>query len=479
MSHRELPDEASFEQIAHHLNVMKQARLGVAPPAAEVRIDRIKRAIDLLQNHSEELAEAVSQDFGNRSRAQTLLADVGSAIASLHFNMQNVEQWMQVQPAFAPFPGAQARVQYQPLGVVGIVSPWNFPITLAFSPLGNVFAAGNSAMLKPSEHTPRTSALLAELIARYFEPTELTTVVGGAETGAAFSAQAFDHLIFTGSTAVARHVMRAAADNLVPLTLELGGKSPVIVADDADLDQVVERVFTVKTFNAGQICLSPDYLLIREDRVEALVHSAQRAVAKMYPSLLANPDYTSIINPANFARLHQLLDDARDQGATVVAINPEDEDLSDPVVRKIAPTLVLGATDSMGIMQQEIFGPLLPIVTYRGLDDALDYVNAKDRPLAVYFFGQDQEQQALVADRTTSGALVINDVMSHVFVDALPFGGVGPSGMGHYHGEYGFRALSHAKPVFTQSQGAESNLLMRAPYSDAAVEQIKRLVAGE
>jgi coniferyl-aldehyde dehydrogenase len=358
----------------------------------------------------------------------------------------------------------KAWVEYQPLGVVGIISPWNFPILLAIGPLACAFAAGNRAILKPSELTPQTSEVITDLISRYFDSDELTTVQGGPATAAAFSAQPFNHLIFTGSTQVAHHVMRAASENLVPVTLELGGKSPVIVGHDADLQRVAERVFTVKTFNAGQICLSPDYVLIKANRVDEFVAQVKAVVAQMYPTMRDNPDYTAMLNIRGFERQEGLVEDARSKGAKIVSLSPEGEDLSDIGIHKMPPTLIVGATDSMRVTQEEIFGPILPIVTCESLDEAITYINKRPHPLAIYHFGEDASERAKVNTQTSSGALIVNDAAAHVLVDALPFGGVGASGMGHYHGEYGFRALSNGKPVLLQSAGGESNLPMRAPY---------------
>jgi coniferyl-aldehyde dehydrogenase len=468
----QLPRDPSSELIRQQLDVMKQAHIEAGPPSGEIRKDRIDRAIALLRAHAEAFCDAVSADFGNRSRQQSMLADIYTSIDELRFNRDHLDDWMGQQPFLEPFPGTRAWVQYQPLGVVGVISPWNFPVLLAFGPLANIFAAGNRAILKPSELTPQTSELLAELIARYFDADEVTTVLGGPETGAAFSAQPFDHLIFTGSTSIAHHIMRSASDNLVPVTLELGGKSPVIVARDADVRLVAERVLTVKTFNAGQICLAPDYVMIHADRVPEFADAARSSVARMYPAIRNNPDYTSMVNVRGFERQQALIADAAGKGGSVIRLGTAGEDLSDPAIRKVAPTLVLGATDEMRVMQEEIFGPVLAVMTYRTLDEAIAYVNARPRPLALYFFGDDQGERELVSARTTSGAVVVNDAMTHVFVNALPFGGIGASGMGHYHGQYGFRALSHAKPVFLQSRSGDSNRLMQAPYD----EQVDRLI---
>lgn len=462
LGHHQAPVAA--EQLAAALARMKQAYLAEGPASLELRCDRLERAIALLLDNREAIVAAVSADFGNRSREQTLLSDIAGSVASLKHCREYLSEWMQAESHPAPFPGCEARVDYQPLGVVGVISPWNFPIVLAFGPLASILAAGNRAMLKPSELTPRTSALLAELIARYFDENELSTVLGSAEVGALFSAQPFDHLIFTGGTAVGRHIMRAAADNLVPVTLELGGKSPVLVSRSADLATVVQRVMTVKTFNAGQICLAPDYLLLPEESLDAFVAEAVRFVSEMYPTLLSNPDYTSIINSRHFDRLQGYLADAQANGARLVEINPAQEDLSDREVRKLAPTLLLDVTDDIQVLREEIFGPLLPIKTYHDFAAAIDYVNQQPRPLAAYYFGEDAGERQRVLERTTSGALVVNDCMSHVLFEALPFGGVGASGMGAYHGVYGFRTFSHAKAVVVQSPIGESNLAMRAPY---------------
>ncbi|KXU84654.1 aldehyde dehydrogenase [Caballeronia megalochromosomata] len=472
----QLPVEPTVAQIRAQLDAMQQAQLRDGTPSAAVRRDRIDRAIDLLRSNKSALVGAINADYSCRGTQQTLLADILASVEGLRFNREHLETWMARPATVEPFPGVKTRVDYQPLGVVGIISPWNFPIVLAFGPLGGAFAAGNRAMIKPSELTPATSELLAELIARYFDSKELTTVLGGAETGAAFSAQPFDHLVFTGSTQVAHHVMRAASENLVPVTLELGGKSPVLIGKDADLQRAAERVLTVKTFNAGQICLSPDYVLIHADRVDEFVEHAEAAVARMYPTIRGNADYTAMINLRGFERQLSLVDDARQKGASVVSLAPAGEDLSDPSARKMAPTIICDTTDAMRVMQEEIFGPVLPVVTYEAFDDALAYINARPRPLALYYFGDDADEHEQVARRTTSGALVVNDAMTHVFFDTLPFGGVGASGMGHYHGEYGYRTFSHAKPVVFQSAGGESNLLMRAPYLPGSESAVHGLI---
>ncbi|QDK97890.1 coniferyl aldehyde dehydrogenase [Acinetobacter tandoii] len=446
------------------LNSLKRAHLKHGPASAALRRDRLLRAVQLLSEHHLELSAEIAADFGHRSAYQTLLADVMSSIAALKFAAEHVEQWMQAEVVDAPAEGMQTWIQQQPLGVVGIISPWNFPLNLAFGPLAGIFAAGNTAMLKPSELTPHTSELLAELVARYFEPHELVVVLGDAEVGQAFSTLPFDHLVFTGSSTVGKHIMRAAAENLVPVTLELGGKSPVVIAADADIQQAAQRIMTVKTFNAGQICVSPDYVLIPDAQVNGFITAAQQFISESFPKVQQNDDYTSIISPRHYERLLALLSDARSKGAEIISLAPAGEPNFDANTRKIAPHLILNVTDEMLIMQEEIFGPLLPVKTYQQFEETIDYINAHPRPLAVYYFGQDQAKQQHFATHTTSGALVINDVMTHASIDTLPFGGVGASGMGAYHGIHGFRRFTHAKAVVLQSMDGASNLRLRAPY---------------
>jgi coniferyl-aldehyde dehydrogenase len=310
------------------------------------------------------------------------------------------------------------------------------------------------------------------------EADELAVVLGDSEIGAAFASQPFDHLVFTGGASIARHIMRAASENLVPVTLELGGKCPVVLSRSADLDIAAERIMTVKTFNAGQICLAPDYVLVPREHVAELVNVARAAIARMYPAIIDNPDYTSIISDWHYQRLQALLEDAQCRGADMISLQAEGEPAAAADRRKIAPTLVLNTLDSMRLRQEEIFGPLLPILPYDSFSEAVDYINGHERPLAIYYFGEAANEQQSILERTTSGALVINDVMSHVFAETLPFGGVGPSGMGAYHGRFGFERFSHPKPVFIQSRGGESNLLMRAPYGTAAVALLDNLIGA-
>lgn len=449
------------------LQSMKLAHLKNSPASAALRRDRLLRSVALLQDNHAALNAAISADFGHRSAYQTQAADLMTSIAMLQHSADHVAQWMQPEPAEVPVPGMQARIEPQPLGVVGIISPWNFPVNLAFGPLAGVFAAGNTAMLKPSELTPKTAELLAELVPRYFSADELTVALGDESVGRAFSALPFDHLVFTGSTAVGKHVMRAAAENLVPVTLELGGKSPVVIDSDADVETAAFRTLTIKTFNAGQICISPDYLLLPAPAETDFIAAARLFMQQSFPVLQSNPDYTAIISDRHYQRLIDLLDDARRKGARIMSLAPAGEPDFDPLSRKIAPHLILDVTEDMAVMQEEIFGPLLPVSSYSGdARDAIKYINDRPRPLAVYYFGNDTVRQQLMTQRTTSGALVINDVMTHASLDSLPFGGVGASGIGAYHGVHGFRRFSHAKPVVIQDEAGTTGLRLRAPYKE-------------
>jgi coniferyl-aldehyde dehydrogenase len=442
------------------------------------RIDRIDRAIALLVDNQEALVEALSADFGHRSRHQSLFTDVAASIGPLKHARKHVAQWIRPERRRVDFPlnllGARARVEYQPLGVVGVISPWNFPVNLTFTPLAGILAAGNRCMIKPSEYTPATSALMAELIARAFDELEIGVVVGGPQTGADFAGLPFDHLLFTGATSIARHVMRAAAENLVPVTLELGGKSPVIVGRSANVQTTTDAIMAGKMLNAGQICLAPDYVFVPREQMKDFVAATQRSVARMFPSLLHNDDYTSVINRRHFDRLHGYLEDARQKGAEIIEINPAGEDFRQQPHHKIPPTLILDPDDSMKVMQDEIFGPLLPIKSYGDVADAISYINDHPRPLGLYYFGKDATETKTVLTRTTSGGVTLNDVVMHVAQEDLPFGGVGPSGMGAYHGFDGFRTFSHAKSIFVQSKLNVAELAgLRPPYGDKLLKTLK------
>ena len=454
----------------------KAAQLSEGAPTAGLRIDRLDRAINLLVENKDALNEAVSADFGHRSKDVTAFADTATSIAQLKFAKKHLRQWMKPERRSVEFPfgllGASAHVENQPKGVVGIIAPWNFPVGMVFGPLAGVLAAGNRAMIKPSEFTENTSELMKKIVADAFDETEVAVVTGGPDVGAAFTKLPFDHIVFTGSGSVARHIMRAAADNLVPLTLELGGKSPAILGRSADYKKAATRVMHGKVLNAGQICLAPDYVLAPNDKVDEFVGHAKLAVTTMFPGgLKDNDDYTSIINQRHYDRLQGYLDDARDKGGELVEINPKNDDFSQQPHRIMPPTLVLNPSDDMAVMQDEIFGPILPVKTYGNIDSAIDFVNANDHPLGLYYFGSDVGEQQKVLASTISGGVTVNDVIFHVAQEDLPFGGVGPSGMGCYHGRDGFNEFSHKKSVYQQT-GSELIKMIRPPYGETFRKQI-------
>jgi coniferyl-aldehyde dehydrogenase len=451
-------------------------REGEVPAAT--RIDRLDRAIALLVDHQGRLVDAMCEDFGHRSRHQSLFTDIAASIGPLKHAKKHLGGWMKPEKRKVDFPmnllGAKARVEYQPLGVVGVISPWNFPVNLTFTPLAGILAAGNRCMIKPSEYTPATSQVMAEIVAAAFDELEIAVVVGGPQTGADFAGLPFDHLLFTGATSVARHVMRAAAENLVPVTLELGGKSPVIVGRSANIDKTTDAIMAGKMMNAGQICLAPDYVFVPKENVGEFVAATQRSVSKMFATLLDNDDYTSIVNQRHYDRLNGYIEDAKQKGARVVEINPGNEDFRQQPTHKIPPTLILDANDSMKVMQDEIFGPVMPVKTYGDLGEVVDYVNEHARPLGLYYFGTDEREQQRVLTHTTSGGVTVNDVIMHVAQEDLPFGGVGPSGMGAYHGHDGFKTFSHAKSIFTQSKIDLASLAgLRPPYGEKIEKLLK------
>ncbi|MBT5700584.1 MAG: coniferyl aldehyde dehydrogenase [Gammaproteobacteria bacterium] len=464
------PTQADMQAV---LDRQKKAYLSEGAVSAETRIDRLDRAIDILKTHGTKLSEAMAADFGHRSLDQSKMTDIDASIGPLESCKKKLRKWIRPEKRKTMFPlgllGGRSRIEYQPLGVVGCISPWNFPVQLTFAPLAGIFAAGNRTMIKPSEFTVLTSELMKELFAATFDEEEVAVFTGGPEVGGAFSALPFDHLLFTGATSVAKHVMRAAAENLVPVTLELGGKSPVIIGKSANLELAASNIMAGKTMNAGQICLSPDYVILPEESRDEFVEHAKNSVAKMFPNIKDNPDYTSIVNERHFDRLNGYVNDAKEKGATVVEINPAEEDFSQQEHHRIPPTLILDPTDDMKVMQDEIFGPILPVKQYKDIEETLDYVNSKDRPLGLYYFGQDSAEEREVLTRTTSGGVTVNDVIMHIAQEDLPFGGVGPSGMGSYHGFDGFKNFSHAKAIYTQSSTVSKlAAAMRPPYKKAS-----------
>jgi len=463
------------------LAAQRDSFMAALPEPLALRKDRLKRAIAMVRDSAARFCDALSEDFGHRSPEQTMVTDIAGSIGPLQHALKHVDRWARRDRRAVQFPlgllGARAWVEYQPKGVIGVIAPWNFPVNLVMAPLAGVFAAGNRAMVKTSEFTPATAALFDEIVGRYFDPTELAFVSGGPEVGKAFAELPFDHLLFTGATGIGRHILHAAADNLTPVTLELGGKSPVIVGESADLAQVGQRVAMGKMLNAGQICLAPDYVLVPSAREEGLVDSLKAAASAMYPTLLGNPDYTSVVNDRHYQRLNAWIEDARAKGARVEVVNPAGEDFAATNSRKMPLHIVRDATDDMIVMQEEIFGPILPVRRYDGIDGAIAEVNRRDRPLGLYYFGRDESERRRVLDRTISGGVTLDDVVFHVSMEDLPFGGVGPSGMGAYHGRDGFVTFSHAKSVFKQSRLDVAKLAgLKPPYGAATRKTVARQV---
>lgn len=443
-------------------------------PSLAVRRDRLRRLASLTADHEAEIVAAIAGDFGTRPSQETRLAELFMVSVGIRHALRHLARWTSPRRVPTPLylqPG-KSRIVRQALGVVGVISPWNYPFQLAMLPAVAALAAGNRVLLKPSELTPRTSALLENLVARHFAADELAVISGGPEIGEAFSALPFDHLFFTGSTAVGRKIALAAAANLTPVTLELGGKSPALVLAGADLAMTAPRLAAGKLLNAGQTCIAPDYVLAPTERADALAQAIAASVRAMYPTLAGNPDYTSIASDRHYARLSGLVDDAQRKGAQVIGINPGNE--TPGAQRKLAPTILLDVTPDMAVMQEEIFGPILPIETYASLDEAIARINARPRPLALYAFGGDGAMRRRLLAQTIAGGVTLDDTLWHFCNEDLPFGGVGASGIGAYHGERGFLTFTHEKPVFTQPRIALTWML-QPPYGKRFEAMLKLL----
>jgi coniferyl-aldehyde dehydrogenase len=459
--------EQAFNELEQLFNNQRRAFAANPMPLAGQRLQWLKTLRTLLSDERQALVDAINSDFSHRSADETLLAELMPSLLGIQYASKHLKKWMKpsrrhVGMAFQP---ASAKVIYQPLGVVGVIVPWNYPLFLAIGPLVGALSAGNRVMLKLSESTPATGQLLKRLFAKVFPEDLVTVVLGEAEVGMAFSTLPFDHLLFTGASSIGKHVMRAAAENLTPVTLELGGKSPAIVSNDVPLKDAAERIAFGKTLNAGQTCVAPDYVLVPEDRVDGFVDAYRKAVQKFYPTLIDNPDYTAIINERQLARLNRYLHDASSKGARVIPLFEQGQG------RRMPFSLLLNVNDDMTVMQDEIFGPLLPIVPYSRIDQAFAYINQRPRPLALYYFGYNKAEQQRVLEQTHSGGVCLNDTLMHVAQDDMPFGGVGPSGMGHYHGHEGFLTFSKAKGVFIKQRFNAARLIY-PPYGKA----IQRLV---
>ena len=477
----------TLQEMENILKLQKKLHIEEGPASIELRKDRLNRCIAMLKEYNEEILDALQKDFGNRDPKASFFSEIVSTIGVLEHALKNIDKWTKDekrpsnvnQPFFIRlmmgFLGSKSYIKYQPLGTVGVISPWNFPVNLVLAPLAGIFAAGNRTMIKPSELTPATSEITKKMFEAYFDKSEAAVFTGDAEVGAAFSALPFDHLLFTGGTQIGKKVMKAASENLVPVTLELGGKSPVIVDEDANLSEVAKKVMRGKTMNAGQICLAPDYLMLPKGKSKEFANASSEVIGEMFEDLKYNEDYTSVINERHYERINELVADAKEKGAEVLEINPADEAFEQQELHKIPPTLVLNPTDDMKIMQEEIFGPVLPVKEYDDFNETVSYVNSKERPLGLYLFSKDKDKEKKVLENTTSGGVTLNDVIWHIGQEELPFGGVGPSGTGSYHGHDGFKEFSHAKAVYKQFS-ADLMAQMMPPYKGKMFESMKNQI---
>lgn len=465
-----------MDRLAAQLAAQQAANLAEGTPNRVLRRDRLGRIGAMVRANRDAIITAIDEDFGGefggRAREETLLGEVFTTLSCIRHARNNLGRWMRPRArsldlAFKP---ARAKLMPQPLGVVGVISPWNYPVFLALAPLVGAIAAGNRVMLKPSEVTPRTAALLAELLAGHFSPEEIAVVQGGQDVGEAFSRLPFDHLLYTGSTHVGRKIMAAAAENLTPVTLELGGKSPAVIAPDANLAAAATSIVRGKLFNAGQTCVAPDYVLAPRHQVDGIAELLVAKARQFYPVIEANPDYTAIVNQAQFDRLQAMRGEAESLGARL-----RTADKIDIGGRKMPLTILLDTTAEMAVRGKEIFGPLLPIIPYDDIGAAITHVNGGPRPLALYVYGADRGLINRVLEKTMSGGAVVNDCLIHAGVEELPFGGVGASGMGHYHGREGFETFSKLKPVMYQSRW-NGLWLLNPPYGARARGMINLLL---
>ncbi len=442
-------------------------------PTLAERKARLVALKGVLKRYQDLIVAAVSADFGNRAPTETRFIETLGPILEANHALSSLRGWMKPRRRHTEllFLTNRAWVAYQPKGVVGVITPWNFPLYLSLGPLIAALAAGNRVMIKMSEFSPRTTELLARMLRECFAEDEVAVFGGEVEESQAFSRLAFDHLVFTGSPVVGRHVMKAAAENLTPVTLELGGKSPAIVSSEGSVEHAAERIAHGKAFSSGQVCLAPDYALVPRDRVEGFAAAVATAFRRLYPSVQGNRDYTSLATDGRAQRVRDLLADATAKGAKVIACG-------DVGPRQIPLHVVTGVRDDMRIATEELFGPILPVIGYGTLDDAIAYVTARPRPLALYPFGFDGAQIRRLLQSTHSGGMSVDDWGWHAFNHDLPFGGIGNSGMGSYHGEEGFRALSHARSVFKRSPWFPMGLFY-PPYGNFVQRMVFKIYLGD
>ncbi|QOL26338.1 coniferyl aldehyde dehydrogenase [Thalassotalea sp. LPB0316] len=468
-----MEDNQELQQLDHILDQQKVAFNANPYPEYQARINDLDTLKSLVLDNQDALVSAMNEDFGNRSVDDSKIGDILTTVAGIHYAKKQLKKWMKPQKRHVGilFQPASARVEYQPLGVVGIMVPWNYPIFLALGPLTTALAAGNRAMIKMSEFTPKTTQVLAQLVSQYFSQDKVAIIDGDASVAAKFSALNFDHLFFTGSTNVGKLVMRAAAENLVPVTLELGGKSPAIIAPDMPIKTAVARLMLGKTLNSGQTCVAPDYLFVPRGKSRETVQELQQLFAKMFPAIDNNQDYTSVVNDGQYQRLVGLVEDAKAKGAVVTELN---QNPNCNKTRQLPLTVLEQVTEDMTVMQQEIFGPLLPIMEYDDVNDAIAYIQRHERPLALYIYSFNKQTQQHILANTHSGGVCINEAAFHVAVEDLPFGGVGHSGMGNYHGIEGFKTFSHAKAILSRGKISLTSLLF-PPYGTALHNLVYKL----
>lgn len=455
------------DSLANRFTRLQRAARAEPNPSRWLRERRLAALDRLLLENERAISAAVERDFGHRSLAETRLLEIFPSHEAIRHARRHLRRWMRPQARSVAlwFQPGRAEIRYQPLGAVGIIVPWNYPIFLAAAPLAAALAAGNRVLVKMSENTPATAALFAELVAGHFADDELSIVEGDVSVAREFSRLPFDHLLFTGSTPVGRQVMAAAAGNLTPVTLELGGKSPAIIgpglAPHSDFARAVERIVIGKCLNAGQTCIAPDYVLLPAGQEQSFIDRARAVLAACYPDFVKNADYSTIVDQRQYERLGAYLADARARGGEVVDLVPGV--VADPINRRMPPLVLLQVADAARVMQEEIFGPLLPLLPYRHLDEAIAFVNRRPRPLALYYFDADRANIERVLAETVSGGVTVNDTILHIAQEDLPFGGVGPSGMGCYHGFAGFETFSVRKAVFRQSRLSAIGLF-KPPY---------------
>ncbi len=446
-------DEQQISKIDKILLAQQRAFQEKPYPSVHSRIQDLSKLKTSILAYQESLVQALTQDFGCRSAGDSNMADILPTVMAINYAIKHVKKWMKYSKRHVGilFQPAQAYVMYQPLGVVGIITPWNYPVFLALGPLTTAIAAGNRAMIKMSEFTPATNQVLEALLTDIFPSSQVTIITGGVSVASYFSEQAFDHLLFTGSTQVGKQVMSAAAKNLTPVTLELGGKSPTVIDDDINMNEAVSRFILAKTINSGQTCVAPDYILCPHARISQLKKAIAERFVKMYPSIANNSDCTAIINQAQLQRLQHYLEDAKSQGAELFTLSRDDLQAC-YLQQKMPLTLITNVKEDMLIMQEEIFGPILPIIGYQHIEEAIDYINARPRPLALYLCSHNRRLQQTILYATHAGGVCFNDAAMQVVQEDIPFGGIGPSGMGQYHGHEGFLTFSKAKPVFKKGK---------------------------